>query len=121
MSPELKAKWLAALRSQKYQQGNGTLHRGNTFCCLGVLCDVAGYAWHQDNAYDDHFKCAAGEDWIQNDAEAKKLGLPDNIQKACYSMNDGTFGDRFNMGKWDLTDSRPYSFTEIADWLEKHL
>ena len=35
--------WVAALRSGEYQQGFSALHRpeDNTFCCLGVACDVA--------------------------------------------------------------------------------
>lgn len=36
-------KWVAALRSGKYKQGKGALHRknGDKFCCLGVLCNLA--------------------------------------------------------------------------------
>jgi len=34
-------KWVAALRSGKYEQGTGQLRNGDTYCCLGVLCDVA--------------------------------------------------------------------------------
>lgn len=41
MNPEIKAQWVAALRSGEYEQGTGRLHRGDTFCCLGVLCDLA--------------------------------------------------------------------------------
>jgi len=34
-------KWIRALRSGKYVQGTGALHRtSNTFCCLGVACDL---------------------------------------------------------------------------------
>lgn len=40
MHAELKAKWLEALRSGKYDQTTGQLRDGNCFCCLGVLCDV---------------------------------------------------------------------------------
>lgn len=42
MNSEVKAKWIAALHSGKYVQGR-TYLRGtdNTFCCLGVLCQVA--------------------------------------------------------------------------------
>ncbi len=45
MDPELKKKWVAALRSGEYKQGRNRLHRkvDNSFCCLGVLCEVAGY------------------------------------------------------------------------------
>jgi len=41
MKAEIKEKWLEALRSGDYEQGEGGLHKGETFCCLGVLCDIA--------------------------------------------------------------------------------
>lgn len=40
MNAEWKAKWVAALRSGKYQQCRGKLHADLGFCCLGVLCDI---------------------------------------------------------------------------------
>jgi hypothetical protein len=41
MNPEVKAKWIAALRSGKYRQVKETLKKRNGgMCCLGVLCDV---------------------------------------------------------------------------------
>jgi hypothetical protein len=48
LKPEIKSKWLAALRSGKYIQGRGLLinrHPTNwpipvVHCCLGVLCEV---------------------------------------------------------------------------------
>jgi hypothetical protein len=33
-------KWVKALLSGEYTQGQGALRDGSTFCCLGVLCDV---------------------------------------------------------------------------------
>jgi hypothetical protein len=45
MDPAKKDLWVTALRSGQYLQGTGVLHRrteGNdTYCCLGVLCEVA--------------------------------------------------------------------------------
>lgn len=41
MNPEIKAKWVAALRSGKYKQGKAVLKdTEGRFCCLGVLCDI---------------------------------------------------------------------------------
>jgi hypothetical protein len=48
MNPEIKAQWIAALRSGDYQQGRATLAKAyaeggkivTKYCCLGVLCDV---------------------------------------------------------------------------------
>ena len=42
MKTEVKIQWLTALRSGEYAQGAMRLRRAdNTFCCLGVLCDLA--------------------------------------------------------------------------------
>jgi hypothetical protein len=40
MNPEVKAKWLAALRSGEYQQTDSCLRDAKGFCCLGVLTDL---------------------------------------------------------------------------------
>jgi hypothetical protein len=47
MNPEIKDRWLRALRSGEYRQGRGRLKGTSTFdgsaryCCLGVLCELA--------------------------------------------------------------------------------
>lgn len=41
MDQHVKALWVAALRSGKYTQGTGALCINDTYCCLGVLCDLA--------------------------------------------------------------------------------
>jgi hypothetical protein len=41
MNPEIKEKWIAALRSGEYKQGTAHLNNKGKFCCLGVLCDLA--------------------------------------------------------------------------------
>lgn len=48
MDPELKQKWIAALKSGEYKQGKSCLHdvEQDTYCCLGVLNEVAGYGYH---------------------------------------------------------------------------
>ena len=40
MKPEIKEKWVAALRSGEYQQTTEVLHDDNGFCCLGVLTEL---------------------------------------------------------------------------------
>lgn len=40
MNPEIKTRWVAALRSGEYAQTKQALRDENGFCCLGVLCDV---------------------------------------------------------------------------------
>ena len=40
MNPEVKQKWIDALRSGKYEQGSERLRSVSGYCCLGVLCDI---------------------------------------------------------------------------------
>ncbi|NBQ68164.1 MAG: hypothetical protein EBU46_04735, partial [Nitrosomonadaceae bacterium] len=45
MKAEIKQRWLNALRSGKYKQGEGSLRQLDNegkpqYCCLGVLCDL---------------------------------------------------------------------------------
>lgn len=42
MDKQIKQRWIDALRSGDYIQGAGRLHdpEENSFCCLGVLCDL---------------------------------------------------------------------------------
>jgi hypothetical protein len=52
MKDDVKTRWVAALRSGEYRQGNGQLKQTHpdrstldkieyTHCCLGVLCEIA--------------------------------------------------------------------------------
>lgn len=41
MNPEIKKRWVDALRSGEYQQTHGNLWDSDGFCCLGVLSDLA--------------------------------------------------------------------------------
>ena len=41
MDPQIRARWVAALRSGKYEQGIGYLRCDAGLCCLGVLCELA--------------------------------------------------------------------------------
>lgn len=40
MEDSIRDKWAAALESGRYEQAKGTLRRDDSYCCLGVLCEV---------------------------------------------------------------------------------
>ena len=103
MSPELKQKWIAALRSGEYIQGKETLYnaRADTYCCLGVLCRVAGIEIGDAN-----------EGGCLKSTVRRQLRLPIAVHDLAFQKNDGSSSGR----------TRPVStFPEIADWLEKRL
>ncbi len=42
--------WIKSLEDKKYPQGTGTLRTFNDeYCCLGVLCELAGAEWTDHN------------------------------------------------------------------------
>lgn len=120
MNADVKQAWLQALRSGEYQQGRGLLHpTGDTYCCLGVLCDLhakAGLGMWIDERYNgDQLEAlpidvqiwAGLSDWCP-DVPAPK-GLTGIVTLAEY-----------NDGQLDL-GIRPHTFAEIADLIEAHL
>lgn len=70
LKPEIKSKWITALRSGEYKQGTRALYNksNNTFCCLGVLCHVNGATMSNASCY--------------------ALGVSDTEQHALWILND---------------------------------
>ncbi len=107
LPPKFKAKWLEALRSGDYKQGyNGELLDGNdNYCCLGVACRVVRVSKIKIESRGFPSKFIKGI--------PRYLSFEDgNVkwQEKLSGMNDGKDGI-----------TKPKSFNEIADWIEKHL
>ena len=46
---EHRKTWVAALRSGQYNQAQGQLRNGDSYCCLGVACELSGLGeWDGD-------------------------------------------------------------------------
>src|SRR5690349_3698040 len=59
MNAEVKAQWLAALRSGEYVQGQNYLNCDGEFCCLGVLSDLKvkgdeSFSWVRKDEFDSY-------------------------------------------------------------------
>lgn len=93
MNAELKDAWIEALRGGEYRQGRYRLkaHDGR-FCCLGVLCDIAGRKWTRGNKTGVFPR------------EVRLAGVSRIQAEDLASMND--------TGE---------TFTEIADYIEETL
>lgn len=119
MNPEIKAKWLEALRSGKYEQGKGVLRDAeNRFCCLGVLCDlISPDSWDEAPSLDNVMICGVAHDvsafgyhYATHSSDTDlpfslrtEVSLSADDQEVLIGMND---------------DGR--SFAEIADHIEQH-
>ena len=63
MNTEIQAQWVAALRSGEYRQGKSQLRGADdTFCCLGVLCDLAVKAGVEINVHAPDDEYGSGND-----------------------------------------------------------
>lgn len=102
MKPELKAKWVAALRGGQYEQTQRTLRDSRGHCCLGVLCDV----------FDPEGWFAG--DWVY-ETDASENELPKTFRRAIgMSYSDEEVLIRLN-------DEDQVDFTVIADHIEQNL
>lgn len=81
MDKDLKAKWVADLRSDKWRQIRGKLgNRGKGRCCLGVLLEVAGVPVESSGL--DEFSHET------NNAYEKVRGILDRDDSKFISLND---------------------------------
>lgn len=59
MNTEIKEQWIKALESDEYKQGKDALrHLNDTYCCLGVLCDLHSKATKTE--WESYDGCSTG-------------------------------------------------------------
>lgn len=123
MNKEIKARWIEALRSGNYEQGKYYLRRGDSYCCLGVLCDIVkdevNYNWMpvQDSMGTLYKFDEADEILPKVVADYADLQLSPKIEIPSSLAN---FVQTNTMEIAVLNDSEDYSFDELADLIEKH-
>lgn len=115
LNKEAIRKWIEALRSGDYRQGYHKLRNYNkdeddTFCCLGVACDVLKEDLEGEwNMKADDYKFKVLDDQSHGmefmpDVVVEYLGLSEEF------LNDTLSG---------LNDKERYTFEEIADRIER--
>lgn len=133
MNPEIKAQWIAALRSGEYQQGRGYLNshteEGDKFCCLGVLCDLAVKAGVDVEVREHDFinglSYNGGTSLLPNVVEEwaelpdRAVGLIVEIDGQALSLPMLNDGNRDGTETFIKVD--PYTFEQIADVIEANL
>lgn len=75
MNKTFKRKWVKALRSGRYEQGQSCLKQGDRFCCLGVLCQITNARNWNSHA-------------MPTSSQLKRFGLDNDVSLTLASMND---------------------------------
>lgn len=105
-----KKKWLEALRSGDYKQGDGMLFCDGKYCCLGVADKVCGYSPGKEaGILSEHI------------GTPEMLRMDGDVKGWLMSMNDGVRIGSCNQPHDDIDYGRKYSFKQIANWIEKNL
>ncbi len=118
MNPEVKAKWIAALRSGEYQQASGQLCSGTGFCNVGLLVEL----YIQETGKG---RWIAGQPYVQFADEfgfVEATELPSAVMIWADIETAAPYARTPN-GTVDLIDAndKGMSFSEIADIIEAHL
>lgn len=115
MNPEIKKRWLEALRSGKFKQGRGQLRDSrDQLCCLGVLCELAVQDGvipeaQLDEGFYKYMSEGLAHYLYPPQSVADWAGLPQTNPRAVST----------NQALSVLNDGRHYTFAHIADIIEK--
>jgi hypothetical protein len=109
MDPTAKALWVEALRDPDRKQGRGALRRGDLWCALGVLIDVAIRAGVKVRVSED----SSGATLYDGMGGA----LPPSVRKWAGLRGDPTA----NGSPVALMNDSGMTFPVIADLIERHL
>lgn len=135
MNPEVKAKWIAALRSGNYKQTQYHLRDDYGYCCLGVLCDIYA-SEHQDAEWvdvTDTYKQSTVKPENQKEQVFEILNNTENLPEVIqnWAAKDVLFYVDINspdatyklprQSLQNLNDSFRYDFNKIADLIEQQL
>lgn len=119
---DIKAKWLEALRSGRYQQGRAILRSpDNNFCCLGVLCDIIDpEKWDKtqlNGAIHPGLADVWGVGYCYPDIQLM-YNINSDVSETLNSLDDGR---KSVMGIVSSMNDMGRSFAEIATWIEENL
>lgn len=122
MNQEIKKRWVEALRSGEYKQGQECLRQktndGLAYCCMGVLCDVL------KDEVELRWRIRSGEVFTAVTSTDSLEGfLPKEVAKAAGLPSPNPFvkigTEEVSLAR--INDRLGLSFTEIADLIEAQL
>ena len=125
MNPEVKQKWIDALRSGKYEQGSEKLRSVSGYCCLGVLCDL--YAQEHNTEWEfrgNEETNLQPQDYWYFDKESEFL--PESVMNWAKLFRNPMLriedDDMFEVNEEVSTlNDEGYSFSTIADLIEAQM
>lgn len=105
MDKKLRDKWVKALTSRKFKQGTGSLHlkhegEAPTFCCLGVLCEVAGVKPTEKPSGSYTVYQYDGMSGVLSAKLMKEFGIDGDALDTLVGMNDDDGAKFYQIARW---------------------
>ena len=125
MREDVKAQWVAALRSGEFEQGRGSLHEqrvdgSSAFCCLGVLCELAVEAGVVERGEVPTFPSSVidydGDTGILPLKVMRWAGMPGSTGRFRYAVSSD--GVVLSAALSEVNDVWGLDFEQIADVVE---
>lgn len=131
MNPQVKEKWINALRSGEYKQGREKLRSPNGYCCLGVLCDLYSkekeIEWTFKEAFEEENTQPVDRWYFDGESEflpqsVKEWAELEQINPLIKIDVDDPWEDPWSYHEEvaNLNDTG-YTFTAIANLIEQQL
>ena len=116
MNPKVKKLWVEALRSGKYKQFRGRLRSSNnSFCVLGVLCNLHAEAHPEIAATQTNMSVYLGQSHDLPGAVEDWSGF-----NPLAFLNGGTRRYPYYARLITMNDEWKYSFERLADIIEAY-
>ena len=142
MNPEIKKRWVEALRSGLYRQGHHTLRKFEDGvpkdCCLGVLCDLYRQEHPKESGWEDNSFVVANDPDFEEETDGTGYyteylppvvqvwaGLedenPELTDEHGVAEPSAVWNDGVTPSKFDNRIVPAKSFAEIAEMIERSL
>lgn len=141
MRAEVLDEVVKRLRSGDYEQGQsalrvkGNINKPDTYCCLGVLCEMAveaGVVLRREQELEGHTYGYISTEGGQEDSAYLPAAVIEWAGIVSDVMKNPSWGEyhyesrgHFDDGDFDslavMNDSGSYNFHAIADWMEQNV
>lgn len=127
MKRSIRSRWIRALRSGKYKQGEGNLLKMNAdgtgnYCCLGVLCELAAkdgvVAWR--NTPGEPVLNINGETGMLPMSVQQWADIKDNRGWLTSNPTVSQDDDNYEVVASEANDEEGLTLREIADLIQKN-
>jgi hypothetical protein len=111
MNDDLFYKWISEMKSKKHIQSKKYMHYNNTFCPLGLLCDISNIGIWEDDFVDKNIKCYK----IEGDEAPRAIHFPP--RKVLDAISFHKKEERIIISFIAVLNDRGATFEQIADEL----